>query len=437
VAILEASRQHINLPVWRPIEQRFERRGLASPAARVREEVRKPDIQQRIQPGARVAIGVGSRGINHLQEIVRALVASLRELGAEPFIVPSMGSHGGGTAEGQIEVLASYGITQEGVGAPVRASMDTVELGEVLDGIRVVIDRIAATEADAIVPVARVKPHTDFRGDIESGLHKMLGIGLGKHRGASYLHTFPLDRFGELVPAVGQLVLQRARVPFGIAIVEDAFEEPAIIEAVPSEAFLERERELQQLAKAWLPRLPFDSVDVLLVQELGKNISGSGMDPNVTGRFSLPSMPRHVQIGRLVVLDLTEQTHGNATGLGFADITTRRVAQKIDFHKTYTNHVTANVLDGAKLPLVAETDLEATAIAVRTLWGVQPETVRLAWIKNTLELHTLWVSEPLWAELERRPNLHALGNPRPVVFEASGDLQAPTLAEARVATIAD
>jgi hypothetical protein len=348
-----------------------------------------------------------------------------------------MGSHGGGTAEGQIEVLASYGITQEGVGAPVRASMDTVELGEVLDGIRVVIDRIAATEADAIVPVARVKPHTDFRGDIESGLHKMLGIGLGKHRGASYLHTFPLDRFGELVPAVGQLVLQRARVPFGIAIVEDAFEEPAIIEAVPSEAFLERERELQQLAKAWLPRLPFDSVDVLLVQELGKNISGSGMDPNVTGRFSLPSMPRHVQIGRLVVLDLTEQTHGNATGLGLADITTRRVAQKIDFHKTYTNHVTANVLDGAKLPLVAETDLEATAIAVRTLWGVQPETVRLAWIKNTLELHTLWVSEPLWAELERRPNLHALGEPRPVVFDASGELQAPTLAEARVATIAD
>jgi hypothetical protein len=161
------------------------------------------------------------------------------------------------------------------------------------------------------------------------------------------------------------------------------------------------------------------------------------MDPNVTGRFSLPSMPRHVQIGRLVVLDLTEQTHGNATGLGFADITTRRVAQKIDFHKTYTNHVTANVLDGAKLPLVAETDLEATAIAVRTLWGVQPETVRLAWIKNTLELHTLWVSEPLWAELERRPNLHALGEPRPVVFDASGELQAPTLAEARVATIAD
>jgi hypothetical protein len=284
------------------------------------------------------------------------------------------------------------------------------------------MDKIAYTEAAAIVPVGRVKPHTDFRGEIESGLHKMLGIGFGKHRGASNLHSYPLDRFGELLPAVGQLILQKAPVPFGLALVEDSYEDTAIVEAVPSETLATRERELLELAKEWLPRLPFEQVDVLIVQELGKNISGSGMDPNVTGRFALPSMPRHITIGRLLVLDLTDKTHGNATGIGMADITTRRAADKIDWHKTYTNHVTAAVLDGAKLPLVADTDQEAVAIAVQTLWGVRPETARIAWIENTLALQELLVSEPLWADLADRPGLEALGEPRPIRFDDAGNL---------------
>ncbi len=420
--ILEASRLDIALPEWRPVKQGFVHRAVPSVAAAVHSELHRPTIAERIAPGMRVAIGVGSRGIRCLPEVVRTLVAALRERGAQPFIVPAMGSHGGGTAAGQVEVLASYGVTESAMGAPVRASMDTVELGQVRDGIRVFMDRIAFTEADAIIPVARVKPHTDFRGEIESGLHKMLGIGFGKHRGASYMHSFPLDQFGELVPPVGQLVLQKANVPFGIAIVEDSFEDAAIVEAVPGEAFATRERELLRLAKEWLPRLPFDQLDVLVVQEVGKNISGSGMDPNVTGRFSLPSLPRHIQIGRLVALDLTPETHGNATGLGVADITTRRAAAKIDWHKTYTNHVTACVLDGAKLPLAAESDQEAVAIAVRTLWGTPPQSVRLAWIKNTLELQTLWVSEPLWAELSRSGAIEALGEPTPIRFTADGSL---------------
>jgi len=420
--ILEASRLDIALPEWRPVKQGFVHRAVPSVAAAVHGELQRPTIAERIAPGMRVAIGVGSRGIRCLPEVVRTLVATLRERGALPFIVPAMGSHGGGTAEGQVEVLASYGVTESAMGAPVRASMDTVELGQVLDGIRVFMDRIAFTEADAIIPVARVKPHTDFRGEIESGLHKMLGIGFGKHRGASYMHSFPLDHFGHLVPPVGQLVLQKASVPFGIAIVEDSFEDAAIVEAVPGEAFATREPELLRLAKEWLPRLPFDQVDVLVVQEVGKNVSGSGMDPNVTGRFSLPSLPRHIQIGRLVALDLTPETHGNATGLGVADITTRRAAAKIDWHKTYTNHVTACVLDGAKLPLAAESDQEAVAIAVRTLWGTPPQSVRLAWIKNTLELETLWVSEPLWAELSRSGTIEALGEPTPIRFTADGSL---------------
>jgi Domain of unknown function (DUF362) len=424
VPILEASRLDVALPAWRPVAQNFTHRALASVPDTVRAELAKPEIAARITPGMRVALGVGSRGIRCLAQVVKTLVEGLQAAGARPFIVPAMGSHGGGTAEGQIEVLASYGVTEAAMGAPIRASMDTVELGTVLDGTRVFLDRIAYTEADAIVPVARVKPHTDFRGEVESGLHKMLGIGFGKHRGASYLHSFPLDQFGELIPAVGQFILERARVPFGIAIVEDSFEDPAIVEAVPGEGFARRERELLELAKAWLPRLPFDQVDVLVVQEVGKNISGSGMDPNVTGRFALPSLPRHVQIGRLVALDLTEETHGNATGLGAADVTTRRAARKIDWHKTYTNHVTACVLEGAKLPLAADTDQEAIAIAVRTLWGVAPERVRLAWIKNTLELQRLWVTEPLWQELSqtRTPTISPLGEFEPIRFAPDGTL---------------
>lgn len=421
--ILEASRQDVALAAWRPVRQNFPHRALPSVAEATRAELRKAEIRERIKPGMRVAIGAGSRGIHNLAEVIRTLVGELRTIGAEPFIVPAMGSHGGGTVEGQTEVLAGYGITEAGVGAPIRASMETVELGQVLDGVRVFMDRIAYTEADAIIPVARVKPHTDFRGEIESGLHKMLGIGFGKHRGATYLHTFHLGRFGELLPAVGALILEKAPVPFGMAIVEDSYEDTAIVEAVPREAFGTREQELLKLGRAWMPQLPFKQTDVLLVQELGKNISGSGMDPNIHGRFALPEMPRHLAIGRIIVLDLTEETHGNATGIGMADIITRRAADKIDWHKTYTNHVTASVLDGAKMPLVADTDREALAIAVQTLWGVKPETARIAWIKNTLELSQLWVSEPLWAELEQHELVEPIGELEPIRFDAGGGLR--------------
>jgi hypothetical protein len=415
--VIEPSRQEVALPRWRRVRQRIPHRGVPSVEAAVRAELGKPEIAERLRPGARVAIGVGSRGIKCLKAVVTALVAGVRAAGAEPFIVPTMGSHGGGTAGGQIEVLAGYGITERQVGAPIRASMDTVELGAVLDGVQVYIDRIAYTEADAIIPVARVKPHTDFRNRIESGLHKMLTIGFGKHRGASYVHTFPLDRFGEMIEAGGQLVLREANVPFGIAIVEDGHEDPAIIEAVPGERFQEREPELLCLAKEWLPRLPFPAADVLLVQEIGKNISGSGMDPNVTGRFKLPSIPKPVELTRVVVLGLTEETHGNACGIGFADVVSRRAADEIDLVKTYTNHVTAQVLEGAKLPLVAESDQEALAIATRTLYRRPTEEARIAWIKNTLELEELYLSEPLWAEVSEREELEPLSDPEPIRFD--------------------
>ncbi len=422
VGVLERSREQVALPPWRRVRQHFPHRRLDDVEGTVRAQLHRPEIASRIRPGARVALGVGSRGIKCLQPVVRAAVAELLEQGARPFIVPAMGSHGGATAEGQRQLLATYGITEEAVGVPIRASMETVELGTVLDGVVVHFDRIAREEADVVVPVARVKPHTSFRGPIESGLHKMLGIGFGKHRGASHLHTFPIARFSELLWAVGQLVLERVPVPFGLAIVEDAYEEAAVVEAVSAERLAEREPELLLLAREWMARLPFTEADVLLVQEIGKNISGAGMDPNVTGRFGVRGVETDVRIGRLVVLDLTWETHGNACGIGVADLVTARAASKIDFIATYTNQVTAQVLDGAKLPLVAGSDQEAVAIAVRTLGQLEPERVRLAWIRNTLELGELWVTEPLWAEIRSLEHLESVEGPFPIRFDQAGQL---------------
>ncbi|MFZ0216207.1 MAG: DUF362 domain-containing protein [Candidatus Dormiibacterota bacterium] len=420
--VLETSRQQVQLPAWRRIQQSPTHHGLASVADAVREQFRREDIASRIRPGMRVAVGAGSRGIGCLQEVVRATVLELRQLGAEPFVVPAMGSHGGGTAEGQRAVLAAYGITEEGVGAPVRASMETVELGTVLDGIHIFTDRTAFTEADAIVPVARVKPHTDFRYRVESGLHKMLTIGFGKHRGASNIHTYPLERFGEIIEAAGQFILTKVNVPFGIAIVEDAYEQPGIVEAVPGDHFDVREAELLETAKSWLARLPFSEADVLIVQELGKDVSGAGMDPNVTGRFADPGIESSFRAQWLLFLDLTADTHGNAAGLGFADVTTRRAAEKIDVAATYMNQVTSQILQGAKLPLVAESDQEAVAIACSALRRRPPEQARIAWIKNTLELLELHVSEPLWQDIAAREDVRALGEPEPIRFDGTGSL---------------
>jgi hypothetical protein len=418
----ETWRLDVELPPWRPIKQKFQSHALASPAGSVVAQLARPDISNRIKPGMRVAVGVGSRGIGCLHEVVKEVVAGIRRMGGEPFIVPAMGSHAGGTAEGQTMLLESYGVSEEAVGAPIRASMDTVDVGDVLDGIHVVFDRIALTEADAVVPVARVKPHSDFRGEVESGLQKMLAIGLGKRQGAMYMHTFPLDRFGELIPAAANLILQRANVPFGVAIVEDSYEHAAIIEAVPGEAIAAREPELLKQARLWMPQLPISQMDILLVQEMGKDISGAGMDPNVTGRYTMPSMKRHVHIRRLVVLGLTENTHGNATAMGMSDIVTRRLAQEVDFFSTYMNHVSSNSIEGAKLPLVAETDQEAVAIAALNLGRTPPQAATLAWIQNTLRLDRLWVNEPLWESVRENPIVEPTGDFQPMAFDESGGL---------------
>jgi hypothetical protein len=299
------------------------------------------------------------------------------------------------------------------MGCKIRPEMDTVTLGEV-GGVGVHCSRVVVSDADGVIPIARVKPHTDFRGPVESGVLKMLAIGLGKYAGADSLHAVPLPEFGANIQAVGEFLLGVLSVPLSVAVVEDAHEETSVIEVLTSAELVEREPQLLALARERMPRLPFTKADVLVVQRMGKNISGAGMDPNVTGRFYRPT-PTEMRVERLVALELTEQTHGNACGVGLADIVTRRLADDVDWQATYTNEVAARLIEGARLPLVALDDQDALAVAVHSLGRRGPEDARIAFIRDTLSTTDLLVSDPLWRELASSDApVERLGAGRPV-----------------------
>jgi hypothetical protein len=348
-----------------------------------------------VAPGARVAVAVGSRGIAELPRLVRATVAALRAQGAAPFVVPAMGSHGGGTAAGQAALLASLGVTEATVGAPVRASMEVVPLGSLTTPrgrtLAVVVDALAAREADAVIPIARVKPHTGFRGEVESGVAKMLVIGLGKHQGAARIHEEPYEDFGWILPRARDLVLAALRVPVAIAVVESAFEELARVEVVPATDLAVREPELLREARAAMPRIGLSPIDVCVVERIGKNVSGTGLDPNVVGRAPGVVEPR---VERIVVLGLTVETHGNGNGIGLADVTTARVLRTIDREVTATNVLASRNLASGKLPIALATDDEAIGAALHAVQGNAgpPRVVRIA---STLELGRIAVSEAL------------------------------------------
>lgn len=373
--------------------------------------------------GKSVALGVGSRGIKHQRQVVEAVLKELKAVGAEPFIIPTMGSHGGGSAEGQLKVLESYGYTEASMGVPIRASMETVELDRLENGTPVFCDKMAY-EADYIVICARVKPHTDFRGTYESGLLKMLGIGLGKHDGATALHFNGFEKFKDLIPEAGEKLIAKENLLFGIAMVENANEDLRHLELVAPQDFMERDAELQALAKVSIPRLLFKNIDLLIVDEIGKNISGSGMDPNVTGRpvEYIAGFENGTEIGRIMLRDLTDVTEGNASGIGIADVTTQRVFAKMDWTKTYVNIVTAGVLDGAKMPIIANSDRDAIGIGIRGCPGVSSESARIVRISNTLEMNTVWVSEPMLDEVQTNPDLKAISEPFECQFSENGDL---------------
>ena len=365
----------------------------------VREALIQGQLSSRITSGQRVAITAGSRGIADIQTVIRTVVEELRAVGAEPFVVPSMGSHGGATVEGQRAVLAEYGITEAEVGAPVPATMETVEVGQLEDDTPCYMDR-HAWEGDAVVIVGRVKAHTAFRADIESGLCKMLAIGLGKQRGAETNHARGL---AETIPAAASVILETGKVALGLGLVENAYHKLHTIQAVGPTGFHATDRELLTLANGLLPRVPFDELDLLIVDELGKNVSGSGMDYNVVGMWRRIGGEKRPFFKRIAVLSITPQSEGNALGMGIADFTTRRLFDQLDLHKTYMNGLTANAYDAIKIPIVMASDLEACEAALKAANVSAPP--RIAWIKNTLELQELLVSEALLPEVASIPSL--------------------------------
>jgi len=412
----------VALPRMVTVRQAFDDSCLEDVPGAVRTQIRQAEVAARIKPGMRVAIGAGSRGVANIAAATQAAVAALRELGAEPFVFPAMGSHGGATVEGQTAVLSGYGITEAEVGAPVRASMETVVLGELEDGTPVHMDR-QAHEADGVVLMNRIKPHTTFRGPIESGVVKMMAIGMGKIDGATILHNHGMDIFPQLLPRVADFIMQRANILFGVGLIENAYDHTALVEAILPEQLIARETELLDIAKSRMGRICFSDIDVLVIDKMGKEISGAGFDPNITGRNARPVTgfddPR---VQKIVVLDLTDKTSGNATGLGLADVITRRLYDKIDYPSTYANVITSTYLDGALIPIPMRTDRDAVSLAVKTLVRVPAGQARIVRIRDTLGIEHIGVSEPMLDEVHAGSNMEIVGELAPFDFDGEGSL---------------
>jgi hypothetical protein len=405
------------------VRQKFDARRIADVPAEVAAQLATLKLGNKVKPGQTVAITAGSRGIAHIGQIIRTAVDHVKSLGGVPFIVPAMGSHGGGTAEGQVQILEHYGITPEKMGCELRASMETIIVDRTAQGIPVHFDK-HASQADHVLIVGRIKPHTGFVGDVESGLHKMMLIGLGKHEGAKIYHRAIADySFMEIITAVGESVIQKCRVVGGLGIVENAYDETALIEAVPPEKFLERETQLLKLAIQWLPRLPY--CDLLIVDKMGKNISGTGMDTNVIGRKYNDHAATDrdtVRCKRIFVRGLTHETHGNATGIGIAEFINQRTADAIDRKITAINCITGLHPTAAMIPIAFDTDREVVTNALHTCGLVEPPNSKVIQIPNTLHLAEVLVSEAYLPQFAERADLEQLSEPEAMAFDARGDL---------------
>jgi len=398
-------------------------------ALAIREELKRAGLMEKIKPGAKIAITAGSRGIAHYQEMLATVVDMVKKAGGEPFLIPAMGSHGGATPEGQIEVLRSLGITPEPVGAPIYASMEVKEIGRLDNGAPVYVDRIAL-KSDGIIVVNRVKPHTEFKDKIESGLMKMITIGLGKQKGAETIHRYQSEGYHKLIPMAARLIIKKAPIIMGLATVENAYHEIAVVKALRPDEIEEEEMRLLEKSKDLMARLPFTEIDVLIVDEMGKNISGLGMDTNVTGRFWMvmpaETDPRAPKIRRIVVLDLSKETHGNATGIGLADITTKRTVSKIDYDATFVNCLTGTWPELARVPPFLPNDRDAILMGIRTCGPIDPVRSRIVRVKNTLELDRMWISESLCEivkeDKELSERIDIIGEPKEMQFDVLGNL---------------
>jgi len=421
MGILQELLKDIPIPKMAKVKVHFDNHQIEDLGSELWAKLQQEHIRQKVKPGMQIAVAVGSRGLDRIVELTAVTVKALKEAGAEPFIVPSMGSHGGATAEGQREVLAHLGVTEESVGCEIRSSMEVVQLGELPNGLPVYLDRYAAA-ADGIVVINRVKPHTAFRGPVESGIMKMISIGLGKQKGAEACHQLGFKYMAENVPAMAKLIMQQKPVLFGVATVENAFDKVAVVEVLTPEEIIAKEVDLQKKAKELLPKLFFDQLEVLVIDQIGKNISGDGMDPNITGRYPTPYAHGGPDVNKIVVLDLTPQTEGNANGVGTADFTTQRLVDKTDLEVTYANGLTSTVVAPTKIATTLPNDREAIQAAIKTCNVLDFNQAKLVRIKNTLVLGEIEVSEALFDYVREHPSMELCSEPYDFSFDEYGNL---------------
>lgn len=419
--VLDEMLSPIALPKMAGVKQVFDDTCIKDIPAAVRKEFDRAEIAETIKPGASIALTAGSRGIANIALITKEIAANVKRLGGKPFVVPAMGSHGGATAEGQREMIESFGITEDYIEAPIRSSMETTYIGDNADGKPVRIDSYAAA-ADGIIVAGRVKPHTAFRGNYESGLYKMMTIGLGKQKGAEICHAEGFGNMAHNVVAFAEIIMEKAPVLFGLSIIENAYDETVFIEAVQKEEIRKKEPELLNKARALMPKIHFEDIDIMIIDRIGKNFSGDGMDPNITGAFSTPYADGGADAKRYVVLDLSDETHGNAMGAGMADFSTKRLFDKIDFDAAYPNAITCTVVKGAKIPVILRSDKLALQAAIYTSVGINKEHPRIVRIPNSSHIQHIEISEALKEEAEAHPHLEIEGDFTEMPFDADGNL---------------
>lgn len=405
--------------------QHIPRAGIADA---IRQALLTSGMGETIQPGMSIAITAGSRGIRNVDEITRCIVAEVKGRRANPFIVPAMGSHGGATAEGQLEVLAGYGITEDTMGCPIRSSMEAVLLGHSELGKPVYMDKHAC-ESDGVIISCRLKPHNAFRGPIESGPCKMMTVGLGKQKGAEQVHSDGMDIIAKNIPAMARVTLGTGKILFAIPCLENAYDQTMMFEAIPPERILEREPKLLKIAFANMPSILVGAGDVLIVDRIGKNFSGTGVDPNITGTFSTPYATGGVQVQRTCFLGLTEESHGNSLGVGLANAITRRIFDQIDADAMYTNCITSTVVRSAMVPCVLSTDREAIQFCLRTCNRIDTANPRVIRIPNSLHIGQIMLSEAYYQAVQsgQYPGLTAQDAPEPLAFDQGGALVTPWL----------
>ena len=411
----------VPIPKMAEVGQIFDRSHLEDVAGAVREECLRAEVKAKIQPGMRIAITAGSRGIANLAVIIREVAAFLKGQGAHPFVIPAMGSHGGSTAQGQLDVIHEYGVTEEFVGCPVVATMEVSEIGRLDDGRPILINRLAA-EADGIVSLNRIKAHTAFRGRYESGVMKMLTIGLGCQAGAEVCHRQGIEHLGANVEKFAFGILENANVLLGVGIIENAYDQTAMVKVMTGEEIPEMEPKLLDIAKARMAQIKLPQVDVLIVDKIGKDISGEGMDPNIAGRFIVPNVHGGINATRIGILDITDETLGNVVGLGMADTCSKRVVDRMSRENTYPNSLTSTVTCLCKIPMYFDTQKETIQATIKMTPDRTPEEITMIRIESTLAMERIWVSENLLSEVRKHDDMIVLGEAKELVFDENDDL---------------